>query len=80
MKKDLIITGMVGIICAVLGVLGGIAIANQVNDDYHAQDNALTIEHCQESGLTNCHAENVYQGMVLVMTDVIGYGEPRSEE
>lgn len=80
MKKDLIITGMVAIICTALGVLGGIAIANQVNDDYHAQDKALRIEHCQESGLANCYAENVYQGMVLVKTDVIGYGEPRSEE
>lgn len=80
MKKDLIITGVVGIICAVLGVLGGIAIANQVNEDYHAQDKALRIEHCQESGLANCYAENVYQGMVLVKTDVIGYGEPRGEE
>lgn len=60
------------IACTLIGIGGGILIANITNRNWHSQDVALAIEQCQEDGLENCHVEYIKSGLVVVDYEVIG--------
>lgn len=62
--------------CASLAsVLLGIYIANRVNRDWHAQDMEYDMTACNQVGLSNCHIEHIYDGMIWVDYDIIGTRE-----
>lgn len=69
---DLKTTLAIIIACTLIGVGGGILIANITNENWHSQDLALAIEQCQEDGLKNCHVENIKSGLVVVDYEIIG--------
>ena len=62
-------------LASLLGVLLGINIANRVNRDWHAQDMEYDITACNQVGLSNCHIEHIYDGVIWVDYDIIGTRE-----
>lgn len=70
--NDMKTTLAISIACALIGVGGGILIANITNENWHAQDLALAVEQCQKDGLKNCHVEDIKSGLVVVDYEIIG--------
>lgn len=60
---------------SLLGALLGVNIANRINRDWHAQDMEYDLTACNQVGLSNCHIEHIYDGMIWVDYDIIGTRE-----
>lgn len=58
-----------------LGVLLGVAVANQTGYLYHADDLRDTTALCEADGLTDCHSEAIMDGLVVVDYEIIGWDE-----
>lgn len=62
-------------LASLLGVSLGIYIANHVNREWHSIDMEYDITACNQVGLSNCHIEHIYDGVIWVDYDIIGTRE-----
>lgn len=64
---------IIGVILALAGVGVGILISNNIRADYLQEWGERSLQACEADGLSGCHIDYIYDGLILLDIECVGW-------
>ena len=64
---------IIGVILALVGVGVGVLISNNIRADYLREWGAEQMQACEADGLNDCHIDYIFEGLILVDVEAVGW-------
>lgn len=64
---------ILGVILGLVGLGVGVLISNNIRADYLREWGAEQLQACEADGLTGCHIDYIYDGLILLDIECVGW-------